>query len=283
MPTLRFTMDLTAALSFYSKSEPIRINYQVTNFDERLGWQEIIAKATPGVVLQESNVPQSDLSNALQNYPEGRLFSPLNFQNADIVAFLQPAGSVRPAEAAESEGVKATARQDDRFARLIKTKQLTPAIIAVAVSMAFALGAFHALSPGHGKSIVAAYLVGSHGTPKHALSLMMRIRVIMRMTAFIITTMRTVPTYTGITTRDIPASKIIDRMPWISYRMGIIITSGDTQSSATWCRWRPCDIENPAGVGYIGWDSPMPFGAGRFALSDLDAPYRVRYDPYCGL
>jgi nickel/cobalt exporter len=33
---------------------------------------------------------------------------------------------------------------------------------------AFALGAVHALSPGHGKTIVAAYLVGTRGTPKHA-------------------------------------------------------------------------------------------------------------------
>ncbi len=30
------------------------------------------------------------------------------------------------------------------------------------------LGAMHALSPGHGKTIVAAYLVGSHGTMRHA-------------------------------------------------------------------------------------------------------------------
>ncbi len=35
----------------------------------------------------------------------------------------------------------------------------------------FALGALHALEPGHGKTVVAAYLVGSHGRPKHALAL----------------------------------------------------------------------------------------------------------------
>jgi ABC-type nickel/cobalt efflux system permease component RcnA len=34
--------------------------------------------------------------------------------------------------------------------------------------VAFALGATHALSPGHGKTIVAAYLVGTRGTPMHA-------------------------------------------------------------------------------------------------------------------
>jgi ABC-type nickel/cobalt efflux system permease component RcnA len=36
---------------------------------------------------------------------------------------------------------------------------------------AFAFGAVHALSPGHGKTLVAAYLVGSRGTPRHAIFL----------------------------------------------------------------------------------------------------------------
>ena len=36
---------------------------------------------------------------------------------------------------------------------------------------AFAWGAIHALSPGHGKAMVAAYLVGTRGTPRHALAL----------------------------------------------------------------------------------------------------------------
>jgi ABC-type nickel/cobalt efflux system permease component RcnA len=36
------------------------------------------------------------------------------------------------------------------------------------MAAAFGLGAVHALSPGHGKTIVAAYLVGSRGTLRHA-------------------------------------------------------------------------------------------------------------------
>ncbi len=52
--------------------------------------------------------------------------------------------------------------------RLLHQQQLTPWMIAVAIGIAFALGAAHALTPGHGKTIVAAYLVGSRGTLKHA-------------------------------------------------------------------------------------------------------------------
>jgi ABC-type nickel/cobalt efflux system permease component RcnA len=54
------------------------------------------------------------------------------------------------------------------FTDLIATKQLGLGIILIALAVAVGLGAFHALEPGHGKTLVAAYLVGSRGTMKHA-------------------------------------------------------------------------------------------------------------------
>ncbi|MEO1510255.1 MAG: sulfite exporter TauE/SafE family protein [Cyanobacteria bacterium J06633_23] len=47
--------------------------------------------------------------------------------------------------------------------------QLTPVAIATGIAIAYAFGAIHALSPGHGKTLVGAYLVGSRGTPQAAL------------------------------------------------------------------------------------------------------------------
>lgn len=41
----------------------------------------------------------------------------------------------------------------------------------VMLALAAVFGAAHALTPGHGKTLVAAYLVGQHGTPWHALVL----------------------------------------------------------------------------------------------------------------
>jgi ABC-type nickel/cobalt efflux system permease component RcnA len=59
----------------------------------------------------------------------------------------------------------------DRLTELISTNALTPQVIALSLLIAFGLGALHALSPGHGKTLVAAHLVGSRGTPLHALLL----------------------------------------------------------------------------------------------------------------
>src|SRR5262249_54186283 len=59
----------------------------------------------------------------------------------------------------------------DYLSRLLHQGEIGWSMILVGMVVAFGLGSVHALSPGHGKTIVAAYLVGSRGTPKHALFL----------------------------------------------------------------------------------------------------------------
>ncbi len=60
---------------------------------------------------------------------------------------------------------------DQILSRLLHQGDVGVAMMLFGMAVAFGLGAIHALSPGHGKTIVAAYLVGSRGTPKHALFL----------------------------------------------------------------------------------------------------------------
>ena len=48
---------------------------------------------------------------------------------------------------------------------------LSPSVILMALGMAIFFGAAHALSPGHGKTLVAGYLVGNRGTIRHAILL----------------------------------------------------------------------------------------------------------------
>ena len=59
----------------------------------------------------------------------------------------------------------------DYLARLLHQGDIGWGVLAAGVVVAFALGAIHALSPGHGKTIVAAYLVGTRGTPIDAVFL----------------------------------------------------------------------------------------------------------------
>jgi ABC-type nickel/cobalt efflux system permease component RcnA len=66
---------------------------------------------------------------------------------------------------------QAAPKREDALTRLIHARDLGPGLVAFALLVAFGLGSLHALSPGHGKTVVAAYLVGSRGTALHALIL----------------------------------------------------------------------------------------------------------------
>ena len=61
--------------------------------------------------------------------------------------------------------------QSDYLSRLLHQGELGWSVMLLGMLAAFAFGAVHALSPGHGKTLVAAYLVGSRGTPRHAVFL----------------------------------------------------------------------------------------------------------------
>src|SRR5581483_10428462 len=56
----------------------------------------------------------------------------------------------------------------DYLAQLLHQPQLSAGWLIAGIAVAFWLGAMHALETGHGKTIVAAYLVGSRGNMKHA-------------------------------------------------------------------------------------------------------------------
>src|SRR5579884_1418594 len=59
----------------------------------------------------------------------------------------------------------------DFLSGLLHQGNVGAGMLAAGLAVAFGLGAIHAMSPGHGKTIVAAYLVGARGTPKHAIFL----------------------------------------------------------------------------------------------------------------
>ncbi|MEW6233935.1 MAG: sulfite exporter TauE/SafE family protein [Candidatus Omnitrophota bacterium] len=64
-----------------------------------------------------------------------------------------------------------SSKQDSGWADLIRKENLNPAFVLMAILASIFFGAAHALSPGHGKTVVAAYLVGSRGTIWHAVFL----------------------------------------------------------------------------------------------------------------
>jgi len=59
----------------------------------------------------------------------------------------------------------------DRISAVIRSEEITPTMFLLGLAIAAVLGAAHARSPGHGKTVMAAYLVGERGTVAHAILL----------------------------------------------------------------------------------------------------------------
>jgi len=176
------------------------LQYADDNFPGHAGWKEIVAVASPAASFISSSVPQTDRSAGLTNYPTDLLNSPPQSLSAAI-QFHYPIAPVKAAPVVRTRSPKPSpsrtkhdataspmaaapttpeplhlqanqqATPRSAFTELITTRRLSLWFLITAAFIAFGLGALHALEPGHGKTIVAAYLVGSRGTARHALLL----------------------------------------------------------------------------------------------------------------
>ncbi len=146
------------SLSFVDKS-----------YSERIGWREIVVNSD-GVTLN-GDFSTTSVSNRLKTYPKDLLSSPLNQREITLgigaVAAPQQNNSLEISKSAPS----IAGNRSDAFTQLITLQNLTLPTILSALLISMLWGALHAMTPGHGKTIVGAYLVGSRGTMKHAVYL----------------------------------------------------------------------------------------------------------------
>jgi nickel/cobalt exporter len=148
-----------------------RIAFTDRNFGDRLGWKEVVVRADRGARIVSSSAPPTSVSDALRAYPVERLRSPLDVRSATAVVEAGTASGVAP-----RLGTAPAARQESGFEALV-SRDLTPGFVLVSLALALFWGAAHGLGPGHGKAIVAGYLVGTRGTPRHALLLGLTVTV----------------------------------------------------------------------------------------------------------
>jgi nickel/cobalt exporter len=143
------------------------IEFRDTSFASRIGWREVVVRADRGARVESASVPAKSVSDELHAYPQDLLSDPLDVRSA--TASVQP-GSGQGAPPAIGDARAAT-HGPGGFASLIDHEELGLGFVLLAIVIAAFWGAAHALTPGHGKAIIAAYLVGSRGTPRHALLL----------------------------------------------------------------------------------------------------------------
>jgi nickel/cobalt exporter len=172
LSTMRLVLDLAAPLPAARTGAMVQVAYRDNNYAERTGWKEIVVVGGAGTALPTSSVSGSDVSKELTVYPANPTLAPP--QQTEATFTVAPGGVASaspPVIASPQPQASNTHTPQDAFTQAIARKQLTPGVMLLGLLIAFVFGSFHALSPGHGKTMVAAYLVGSRGTARHAVSL----------------------------------------------------------------------------------------------------------------
>jgi nickel/cobalt transporter (NicO) family protein len=169
LPTLRIEANLLADLPEDWEAHGAGY-YTDRNYANRLGWREIVIKGGPGISIERSTAPTAEVSSELRSYPKDMLSSPLDQRRASftLVSGGGIAADDTAGRAAESVRTGNKGGVTDRVTSLISTGRLSPAVIVISMLAALFWGAAHALTPGHGKAIVAAYLIGARSTARQA-------------------------------------------------------------------------------------------------------------------
>jgi nickel/cobalt transporter (NicO) family protein len=182
---------------------PAGVEYRDTNYADRIGWKEIVLGA---------RAPST--SDELRAYPKDLLQSPLDV--TAVTGRLVPGGGPDTSPAlTRGRALQAPDRVADAgFARLIAGHHLGIWVVLASLGAALFWGAAHALSPGHGKTIVTAYLVGQRGTPRHAALL-----------GLIVTATHTIGVFgLGIVTLLLSRFVVPDHLyPWLNLVTGVLV------------------------------------------------------------
>ena len=173
LQTLKISWDFVGDVSNLDTNAVHQLKFENKNNEERIGWNEIVVGRVGEVNIFDSTAFGSGLTKELQAYPSGVLTEMLGERKAEFSFTSSPlAASVKPLQNRDGHiSAPVEPLKKDKFAELISVPEITPSIILFGLLVAFGFGAMHALSPGHGKTVVGAYLVGSRGTLKHAIFL----------------------------------------------------------------------------------------------------------------
>jgi ABC-type nickel/cobalt efflux system permease component RcnA len=202
LATMRQVCTYEASLGDAVGAAGVDIGFTDDSFSQRVGWREIVATGS-GMTLEAltGDLRATGVSDRLRMYPEDRIAKPLadaslivratpggpilpalDVPDADPVAAPSPGPSGAPSAAPSAAPASPPAAETTpavvpggvgaaELPDIFRQTDLTPIVVLLSLAAAAVLGAGHALTPGHGKTLMAAYLVGTRGSARHALGL----------------------------------------------------------------------------------------------------------------
>ena len=147
-----------------------RLEVRDGTFPGRVGWRAVVARPGDGTSVR-STAPSTDPTGGLRRYPKDALSSPRDQRTATLEVRPGDGTLTAPRDPGGTPATTADRSGGDGFAGVFADAAAGRGVLLFFLLAALAWGAVHALSPGHGKTMVAAYLVGTRGRPRHALAL----------------------------------------------------------------------------------------------------------------
>lgn len=228
LKTSRLTCRLTADAHLASPSGV----HVVTHYDTRsIGWHEITARGD-GLTLTDSTVPVTSTTDQLRHYPQDPLAAPLDQHTAELrtAPGQGAAAQIVPHNVPGAGPVTAALNKvSTLFDALVGSRELTVPVGLLALLLAVILGASHAALPGHGKTIMAAYLAGRRGTPRDAFTV--GATVTLTHTAGVLALGLTLPLATHLAGETV--------LTWLGLASGLLVTAIGIQLLYSALRGRP--------------------------------------------
>jgi nickel/cobalt transporter (NicO) family protein len=176
LATLRLEIDLVTDLPDSAFADgTLDATFRDLADGDRLGWREIVVVAGAGARTEGSSVPDTSVSDALLAYPADGLDDPIDVREASFRA--APDAGATGAQRSSAAAGPSEAVAGDPIVGLLDAGAGGPVAALLAVLVSLGLGAAHAASPGHGKTLMAAYLIGARGTPSQAFALALTVAV----------------------------------------------------------------------------------------------------------
>jgi nickel/cobalt exporter len=169
LPTLRLVCRFTVIVGALEAGETHDLSIMDRTDDDRIGWHEVSAGAGDGATIVASDVPETSPSALLTAYPQTALTAPPELRGATLSFTLARSSATEPVVPVVGSS-SGRSGDVDPLAALIGGA-LSPGVVALAILLSLGLGAAHAVSPGHGKTLVAAYVLGSGGSARSALQI----------------------------------------------------------------------------------------------------------------
>ena len=169
-----------------------RVEFVNSNYQGKIGWHELQVTGQKGTSVFDGDAYVDSLTGGLSVNPkalppDGPLDereAHFSFVNGPIppgmfalkerpVAFAADAATPMPSGEAVASPSNSNwlPAQTKRLLSMLSAPTVSLQVKILALLGALVLGALHAFSPGHGKTVVGAYLIGSRGTPRHAVFL----------------------------------------------------------------------------------------------------------------